>query len=485
MDFSFPPPESGFYTRARTRNFPKQAELFEALGAELGDALVVAASCSPTSPGYKYFAIGAHRLPALLQTTAPGRRWFFELLRSQPVPAPSKLYLDVEFDRAANPEVALDDAGFGALVVAHTRAVVAWYLGWDAAAELDALAPFVELDASNAAKFSRHFVFDLRACDAPETRLMFADAASQQAFVHGHLLGYAPDLSGTRPPFPDALRVRAKGAALDAPRAAVAIDRAVYTSNRVFRMMLSAKASDPARVLLPLGAAGDPERLVDAAVAAVQNSTTGSDLFFRALVTYQPPSTRVTLLRLASSSSPHRVALASSSSMHRAVEPSAAPGVPEVWAPGVAALVTHIRETHDLLVTGVARPLRSDGVVHPLAARPFIGADLALDSRSRACTLRLKTARSTHASNHIRWQIDLGRRLYWQSCFDESCRATLRWLLEQSATVTLTPLAEQWALHRFPPSVVAALPADPLPLYVRKRRASERQGQPRKRARHE
>lgn len=139
-------------------------------------------------------------------------RHFYEILRPD---APTHLYLDVEYDRALNPT--LGDVG-PAVDEAVRRAFRVLY-------DLEEVDP-IELDASDARKFSRHMIY--RARDGR----MFADPFHCGAFARRISI------------FPEA-RVAGGGVAS-------VVDLGVYTKWRAFRCATSSKMRAPDRPFVRL-----------------------------------------------------------------------------------------------------------------------------------------------------------------------------------------------------------------------------------------
>ena len=191
--------------------------------------------------------------PAVLQPPVGNDRFVCELLDKS---LPCKLYFDLEFSRALNPDVdgdALQDA-----VLAACRR------GFAEQFQDVACTDVVVLDSCKATKFSRHVIVEL---DHGATQ--FAGPADVGAFVRRHCLHLTVRGTGQEPqPFADV---------------------SVYSGRQPFRLYAAAKYTEPHRLLC--------------AVHATQPWTTWDpdiSLLQRSMVTYHArPATR--LLRLVSS----------------------------------------------------------------------------------------------------------------------------------------------------------------------------------------
>ena len=212
--------------------FGLQEDAFRFVDARPDDNLRVWAAEINRDGGRKYYAANIDEFWRRYRVLKPSFRHFYELIRSG---EPCLLYLDLEYDRAANPTC--DGERMVATVVALlSEALDAAYGAAPRAADV------VDLDSSTERKFSRHVLLRGAA---------FADNLHLGRFV----LAWHAALGARRAAElrVDELWVHEKGAtAADAPRTAFFVDLSVYSRNRCFRLYKSSKLGKGAE-LLPAG----------------------------------------------------------------------------------------------------------------------------------------------------------------------------------------------------------------------------------------
>ena len=179
----------------------------------------------------------------------PNQRHCYELIREG---TPCRLYLDLEFARAANPEINGDIAEQLVMeLVEELRQGLLREYG----IQVDRTA-FIDLDSSTDKKFSRHLISHL-----PDHAL-FADACEVGVFVR-QVVGILAEeiangaLQSRRPALARHLYVRRKeekGTAA-AENGTCFVDLGVYTRNRLFRLLGSAKHGKPSSAALRIASA--------------------------------------------------------------------------------------------------------------------------------------------------------------------------------------------------------------------------------------
>ena len=190
--------------------------------------------------------------------TDPYQRHYYELIREG---TPCRLYLDLEFTRAANPDINDDVAEqLVTELIQELSLSLKQVYGFD----VDRSA-FVDLDSSTPKKFSRHLIVHL-----PHESL-FVDAPAVGSFIR-HVVGRLAEeiatgeLQRRRPILAKHLFVRTKERdAGEAPDATLQvgfaddttcfIDIGVYTRNRLFRLLASAKYGKPSSAALRIATA--------------------------------------------------------------------------------------------------------------------------------------------------------------------------------------------------------------------------------------
>ncbi len=259
----FPPAEDGLYTSSQTCYLPEQKHLFGFLGPRQ-NIMVGAYNYLKgiyAKSVYSYWAIGFHNLLTMTKWHAPPPT-FFEMLRDSQdptvlaakelgcfVPHYVKLYFDVEYEVELNP--ALDCPAVLARFEEYVASVLrAEGLDWTV----------VILDASNASKVSRHYIYNMYKDGVVQ---MFYDTLACKTWIE----------TKVAPGFPDDLCVTKTHAAKEF-RGPV-YDEGVYSRNRVFRLLGSAKA-----------AIGRRTRVL---VRVNPGVGTEEEEFRESLVTYQPP----------------------------------------------------------------------------------------------------------------------------------------------------------------------------------------------------
>ena len=352
--------------------------------------------------GRRYFgAAPAAALWRRYRALPPPSRHHYELLREG---RRCRLYFDLEFDAASNPDrdgVAAVDALLSLLRDA---------LGKRLGLSLDACA-VVELDSSSAAKFSRHLVLHAPGGAA------FASAVAAGAFVRAF---WAEDVAARRgaDARADACFVRRAGQEELVPF----VDLGVYTRNRAFRLYLSSKAGKEARLLptarcwnamrgsnlagreLPADA---PEVLHDADAALAKPCRW---LFFAALITDVPMDAPI----LGDPAPAHT--LASVPSSRRGIAGAAA-GSEGVAAGGGASCPCPA--TAAAVCAAAAACGGGPAGVRSWAAFPAAGCLVLNLSRNRYCG----RIQRPHKSNGVFYVVDFRANAAFQKCHDPECRA--------------------------------------------------------------
>ena len=385
--------------------------------------------------------------------TDPNQRHCYELIREG---TPCRLYLDLEFARAANPEINGDVAEqlMAELVEELRQGLLREY-----GIQVDRTA-FIGLDSSTEKKFSRHLIVHL-----PDHAL-FADACEVGVFVRRVVGTLAEEiaigaLESRRPALARHLYVRTKEGkgTVAAENDTCFVDLSVYTRNRLFRLLGSAKYGKPSSAALriasanafpfPHGFANDRFYVPDQA-HAVDLGTSGSIVATSSCTDHE-------MARFSSALdwTAHAVTLAAT----LVVPPSHSEKVPLIL-PRIdrdckalrASLARRAPETlgGHRPTTAAGRPDRrtqcgpspfpvlDQYVAKVLGSRNgavgWIRAwdcDRSLSSSAipRCITYHMKGNRHCerigrpHRSNNVMWTVDFGSMRCYQTCYDPDCRA--------------------------------------------------------------
>ena len=443
----------------------------------------IAINLKPGCRANWYAALGYHLLPDFVAARALRQEptnWVYEHIKRPDweyppnhsvVPRACKLYLDVEYKRVDYPDAPEDDT-FSQLIEQYVTDVVAWVWGGDVT-----VSEMFVLDASNQTKFSRHIVVQLWH-ESHNSVLLFSDVYQVRAFVFGALLrqSHAREWLGmdeaqwsAGPPVPPELlytvgvqvpegRPSKRGKPLSGPGTQTTstktithnvIDHTVYERSQLFRLPLCAKADAPDRVLrfvhpgtrVKSGPESDEWFLC---------SPEGRRIWLSSLITYQPPETRALLVTY-SVPKKNKKKRKRREVVPRSERRTGDRSVWGVWCQFWTLLARHIAGDHgdDKIMPDRAGPSQSqDSAMRKgtkraqLASRAFAKTgpggtftDGFLPTYTKDCVIK----GGAHSSNHIWWAVDLVRRVYWQSCHNPTCAASL---------------AETRITHPLPPKLV-------------------------------